>query len=204
MPWFSPTIYSAALYCQLDWRAVSRYGDRVLRIRLEDLLAEPRVVMERVLAFVGEPWDDAVLDHAHHLPGPNLLPPYPWLSSAAEERAAPGVPWRGLAPLDIRLIEVLTRHVMKANGYPRAPLDPEPGKLAVFGAALRQIPPWIRDNVRLGLLGRMLRDPRRFDTPELVAALHRLNPQSWQHYPGFVWPVPPVRALPPAGVKSLP
>ena len=41
---------------------VEPFEDRMLRVRLEDLLAAPRDTMSKVLEFVGEPWDDAVLD----------------------------------------------------------------------------------------------------------------------------------------------
>ena len=40
---------------------VAPYRSRMLRIRLEDLLSEPRPTMQRVLDYVGEPWNDAVL-----------------------------------------------------------------------------------------------------------------------------------------------
>ncbi|MCB9689969.1 MAG: sulfotransferase [Alphaproteobacteria bacterium] len=35
---------------------------RYLEVRQEDLEAAPRATMAQVLAFLGEPWDDAVLD----------------------------------------------------------------------------------------------------------------------------------------------
>ena len=34
---------------------------RFLEVRYEDLVEDPRKEMERVLAFLGEPWDEAVL-----------------------------------------------------------------------------------------------------------------------------------------------
>jgi protein-tyrosine sulfotransferase len=37
---------------------------RFLTIRYEDLALRPRPALERVMAFVGEPWDDAMLEHA--------------------------------------------------------------------------------------------------------------------------------------------
>lgn len=36
---------------------------RFLLLRYEDLLTEPRATLEQLLAFLREPWDDAVLDH---------------------------------------------------------------------------------------------------------------------------------------------
>lgn len=43
-------------------------GDRYLEIDGEDLWMAPRATMERVLAFLDEPWDDAVIDGAPLLP----------------------------------------------------------------------------------------------------------------------------------------
>ena len=37
---------------------------RFLTLRYEDLVREPRPVLERLMAFVGEPWDDRLLEHA--------------------------------------------------------------------------------------------------------------------------------------------
>ncbi len=40
--------------------------DRYLELRYEDIVADTEVAMRRVLDFVGEPWDDAVLHHTDH------------------------------------------------------------------------------------------------------------------------------------------
>jgi hypothetical protein len=37
---------------------------RFLTLRYEDLVREPRPVLERLMAFVGEAWDDRLLEHA--------------------------------------------------------------------------------------------------------------------------------------------
>jgi len=37
---------------------------RFLTVRYEDLALRPRPALERVMAFVGEPWDDSMLEHA--------------------------------------------------------------------------------------------------------------------------------------------
>jgi len=46
-----------------------RFGPARFRlVRFEDLLREPRPTMERLLAFLHEPWDERVLDHASQVP----------------------------------------------------------------------------------------------------------------------------------------
>lgn len=52
----------AAVRAQLDFLA--RYPDASLLLRYEDLCAEPRIQMSRVLDFLGESWDPAVLEYA--------------------------------------------------------------------------------------------------------------------------------------------
>jgi protein-tyrosine sulfotransferase len=59
----------------LAWRG----DDRVIEIRYEDLVTDPRGTLGRLLAWLGEPWDDVVLDfHRTH-------------REAGSDRANPGV-----------------------------------------------------------------------------------------------------------------
>ena len=43
----------------LEWRS----DQRVLEVKYEDLVSAPRAEMQRILDFVGEPWDESVLAH---------------------------------------------------------------------------------------------------------------------------------------------
>src|SRR5262249_31225751 len=52
MPWASANLAVNALFCDFERRKVARFRDRVLKIRLEDLLADPRATMGRVLDHV--------------------------------------------------------------------------------------------------------------------------------------------------------
>jgi hypothetical protein len=191
MPWAPSTLYAAAIYCELDRRWVAPYKSRLLQIRLEDLLAEPHATMTRVLDHVGEPWDDAVLDHARQSPELPLTPPFPWLEGAGRERGAPTARWQDMTPTEVRLIERLAKRVMTTHGYPRAQLDPDPSWLAVTALGFRQVAESVRCVTVLWRLGRLLRDPARFDSPAVQELFRRLNPAAWQRYPGFVWPLPP-------------
>lgn len=75
--WVDPTTGGALWYCK-DPEGASRYWvevvaairqqahtvpGRYLELRYEDLVTEPRAAMRRVLAFLGEPWSEAVLRH---------------------------------------------------------------------------------------------------------------------------------------------
>ena len=44
-------------------RQAARHGDRVAVVRYEDFVLRPEPVMRELLAWLGEPWSDAVLEH---------------------------------------------------------------------------------------------------------------------------------------------
>ena len=198
MPFGSRSLFCNAALTDLQWRTVQKFRDRVLRIRLEDLTADPRTVMQRVLEYVGEPWDDAVLDHARHLPDRNDMPPFPWTESAARAPSGPAVNWRSLSPVEIRMVEHVTRRVFREGCYERAALTEEPARMAVRWEAIRQIPEALRCvSVFLRLRWRMLRDPKQ--ATERIDPLWRgVNPEAWARYPDLEQlaappPLPPPR-----------
>ena len=202
MPWAPGSLYANARFCEVERRQVEPYKRRVLQIRLEDLLGDARGTMGRVLEHVGEPWDDAVLDHARHIPDPHDMPPFPWLESSAHPRGERGVKWReALTPVEIRMIERQARRVMAAHGYEPAKLEREPDGLAIWWQGFKQLPLRLH---ALGCYAHMAwraRDARNFDSEKSNQLWHRLNPPAWQHYPGFVLPpAPPLpsRVLPAA------
>jgi hypothetical protein len=201
MPWGSRSRWWNAAYCELEWREVQKWRDRMLHIRLEDLLADPRQTMGRVLDYVGEPWDDAVLDHPRHIPDRKDMPPLPWLESAAQAPGAPAAQWETMSPLDIRLVESVARRLMKEAGYEPARVAREPRRTALWWESVKQIPETLSYLGTWWHLTRQMRDPRNFDTEKTNALMHRLNPRSWAHFPGFDrLPKPPAlprgRALP--------
>jgi sulfotransferase family protein len=202
MPWAAASLYTNTVFCELERRQVSSRDARVLKVRLEDLLADPRATMGRVLEHVGEPWDEAVLDHARHLPDKHDMPPLPWLESAAHDRAPPAAEWKRLAPLQIRVVEHVARHIMKEFDYAPAQLEPsaEPGRLAVWWAEIRELPGLVRYLASYWRLSRFLYDPRNFETEASWRLFRRVNPGSWARYPGFAMPAaPPLPALPAPG-----
>jgi hypothetical protein len=203
MPWAPASLMLNASYIDLERKQVNKFIDRMVRIRLEDLLAEPRATMEKVLAFVGEPWHEAVLDHARGLPLANSTPPFPWLEEASRDRVAPVAHWRELAPVQIRMIEQITKRLMKESGYERATFEREPRWISVFWEGIRQIPQLFRYLAISARLGLRARDPRKIDAVE-AEFYRRINPKAWQRYPGFAMPPPPVLKSLTAGARPAP
>jgi len=185
MPWGSRSLFCNAALCDIVWRVVQKYHNRILEIRLEDLVANPRQVMSGVLDYVGEPWDDAVLDHARHLPDVHDMPPFPWTDGATRSLSSHGTPRASLPAVQLRMIEHVTRRIMKARGYQPAALTREPHRAAVRWEIWRQLPESIRFLCAFGRLRRHVRDPRNFASAETIALWRRLNPPSWEHYPGL-------------------
>jgi hypothetical protein len=195
MPWAPSSLMINASYIDIERKQVAKYRDRMMRVRLEDLLAEPRRTMEQVLEFVGEPWHDAVLDHARHLPADDGTPGYPWLDGAARDRHAPRQDWRELRPVQIRMIEQMTKRLLRDAGYDRAVLAHEPSWFSVFWEGVRQIPQFFRYLAITLPLAFEARDPAKTDLIE-TKLFRRLNPDAWDRYSRYVLePVPPQRAL---------
>lgn len=187
MPWSSGTALFGAWVNEIERRQVEAFRDRMLQVRLEDLLDDPRKVMGAVLDFVGEPWDDRVLDHATHGPGPDDPPPFPWFRAASEARAAKAVaPWAEWDAATLRMVERVSRGAMVDGGYAPATLDREPTTSSVARAYLREAPRVARD---VAVMGRLVR--AGLETPAQKALFRTLNPDAWTRMPGFVMPDPP-------------
>jgi hypothetical protein len=200
MPFASASPLANALMLKDEHRRVQPFRDRMLTVRLEDLLSDGRTTMGKVLDFVGEPWAEEVLDHANHLPDHNDMPPHPWLESSAKERTVPAARWTSFSPALIRLIERVTRDRMADGGYQPAPLDPEPTGGEIMRERLRHMPETLRFLFAVARISMRLTKPHQYDTPETNALFQQLNPGSWQRYPnlgGQILPEPPAqRALP--------
>ncbi len=197
MPWASGSLVANCVGVETNCKQVRPFLDRALVVRLEELLADPRGQMQRVLEFVGEPWDDAVLDHPHHLPASLDMPPLPWLMSSTRPLGQPTESWRDLPPLQLRLIERLCKETMATFGYHPATVSDEPSGLRVLGAALAGIPGAVRfaiDYIRLGLHSRT---PEGLGDARSRALFRKLNPTAWSLYPAdFELPPPPPVRIP--------
>jgi hypothetical protein len=189
MPWAPGSMILNNRYCRQIIRETRPFLDRIFEIRLEDLLGDAREVMRGVLEFVGEPWDDRVLDHTNHAPLEDT-PPFPWLLTATKKRdAAPRTDWIDAIPPEwIRQIEHRNRIYFEKYGYERAELAENPSRLARFAAILRDIPETHRFLRRfIPLIYKLTRtNPPTAEVAQNL--LLQLNPRAWSHYPDFTMP----------------
>lgn len=150
MPWAPSSLGMVNLFAIAQVQAVYRFRDRIHEVRLEDLVQDPKEEMSKILDFVGEEWDDKVLDHVQYAPAD--APPYPWLAGAHEARKGPSDSWKkALTPSWIRIIEGTQRKIMERYGYTRADLENEPSFLRRLGTVALDIP------LSLLAIGRALR-----------------------------------------------
>lgn len=200
MPFGTSSDYINSLLCKLQFDHVEKYLDRVFEVRLEDLAADPRTAMQRILQFVGEPWDDAVLDHVS-MSAKDDVPPLPWFVGATREQPSKetsGGGWRSqLSPAWIRIVERMNEKSMRRYGYEPARLEREPSFLDGARALLGDVRGLVRAGLGLWSFKRKLdghfRGGMRLDPQAGLEANLHLNPDAWRHYPAFQLPaVPPL------------
>lgn len=46
---------------QFARRALSRYPEKIMLVRYEDFVSNPESVLQRIISFIGEPWDPAII-----------------------------------------------------------------------------------------------------------------------------------------------
>lgn len=195
MPFGTSSALLNSWLCRVQFQHITPYLDRILEVRLEDLVAEPRTVLAQILGFVGEPWDDAVLDYLHHS-ATDDVPPLPWFVGATRElpsRAHSGGSWQEqLDPAWIRLVERINHASMERYGYPPALLAHEPGVFSLARALLRDVPGLVTATYRLlafkRKLDRHFLGIRRLDPQKGMEENLRLNPAAWRYYPEFSMP----------------
>lgn len=196
MPFGTSSMLLNTLLCRTQFDHVKPYLDRMLEIRLEDLTADPRTTLAGVLRYIGEPWDDAVLDHVHNSRTDDV-PPLPWFVGATREQPSRETSsGRDAAdPAWIRIIEDLNRGTMERYGYARAKLAHEPTFWQKTAALLRDLPDVAVAAQRLlsykGKLDRHFRGEERLDPQRGMEENVGLNPAAWRHYPGFQLPEVP-------------
>jgi hypothetical protein len=177
-------------YLRRNLRAVQPFVGRIHEVRVEDLLSTPRTALEEVLRFVGEPWNDQLLEYAAHTPLD--LPPFPWFRGQSRRQEQPASDWRhDLSPAWIRIIERRFRPMMRKHGY--APAGPEfqASLRAVGRAIVDDLPELVQSLRRVADLLRGLRQPVPIDGEEFLRRSLQLNPQAWKYYPTFSLPQAP-------------
>jgi hypothetical protein len=195
MPWGPGSATGAAAMCEIERRQVAPFSERILKIRLEDLLTAPREVMGKVLAFVDEPWSDQVLDHPRFGPGADDMPPLPWFARATRANTGPIAPnWSSWDPVELRLVEALTRACMAEDGYAVADagsLTGPAGRWAVWGRRIREIPTALSELSTVAAAVRRSRIDAGQSGAELMAMFQRLNPAACANHAGMEMPDPP-------------
>lgn len=120
MPWASGSIIFNTWYYYTQISKIGLYGDRILEIRLEDLVTDTKETLERILQFVGEPWHDAVMRHTEYAPVSDMRRHY-WLSDTMRPVHLPENQWlKKLDPAWIWFIEKFNSRLMKRYGYAKA------------------------------------------------------------------------------------
>lgn len=189
-PMAPPTHLFALHAARTHARWLKGYEDRILTIRMEDLVEQPRETMEQVLEYVDEGWSDRVLEHSRYVPEDD--PPYPWVLSASRPLRAVRSRWpERLPPEWVRLIESQLGEWMAAWGYEKAELSVEPSRWSKASAMGREIPEtllsvWRGFRLLVRLFGSKPTTPK--ENQELIFSL---NPRVWERNPGWTLPPPP-------------
>jgi hypothetical protein len=128
-------LFSFAAQWRLEIEAARRFGATrpYLELRYEDLVSEPEAKLREICAFLGLPFEHAMLDYHRGL-SPERLLDHPKLA----EPPSPGRScWRAqLKPREVEQFEGVAGDVLAALGYERAFLRPSRRALA-RGAAAR-------------------------------------------------------------------
>lgn len=192
MPWSTSSLSALGLMLRRHEKLLAPWGDRVLRIRLEDLAAEPRATMSAVLDFVGEPWDDAVMD-TDRVAQRDDGQPYPWLAvRPLAGGAGPVAGWReGMPPVWIRWIERCTREMMARFGYPPAALAVEPTHRELARAILQDLPAIAQAVTSRARVARRITRKRALPLAEIQRISFDLNPRAWGEHPDWILPDAP-------------
>jgi hypothetical protein len=112
----------AILHCRRYYKEIARQaamgGDRMIVLRYEDLVLEPERLLRELLGWLGEPWDNSVLEH-HSIQGERDHHRIEGLSKADEPITAARITkWAGeLSEADERLIRTKLGRIAEYFGY---------------------------------------------------------------------------------------
>ncbi len=145
VPFTSGSLVLIAASLRITAKRLAGFSDeRVMFIRIEDLLADIPGTYRRILEHIGAPPDP------RGSPDPSKLPvrdttafekPYPWLASANEPIRPGGAnPRETLSPAAVRLVERIARPYMALFAYQPSALEAEPSRLARLGVVLGDLP----------------------------------------------------------------
>lgn len=193
MPWSTSSFIAANLMVRMNMRRIEKHAGRVLSVKLEDLLADPRQTLERVLEHVGVAWSEQVLRHTEHLPENDGIP-FPWLMEASRRPKQKALRWQDDMPAAwVRLTERINRPILLRHAYTPMPLAREPGVLAMIWAVISDLPQLLfTAGSFVWLLLRFILTPKT-DTRAFQKLMHDLNPWAWRRQPDWEreLPTPP-------------
>ena len=181
MPWAPRSIVLNSLMLAGHQARMETHRDRILEIRLEDLLESPEPVMRRSLEFVGVEWNARVLSHEEFAPFDDM-PPFPWFTTARQKRSRaalmPAPRFPTLTGTEKALVEYFNRGTIRRFGYGRSACAPT-ARLAAVLYVLRDVPRLCLDLFGMGRAWLALRRAscfRQMSWPDDGA---------WKYYPGF-------------------
>lgn len=185
MPWSTSSLIFSSRWMRLANKKVEQYKDRILSIRLEDLVKSPEATMRQVLEYVEEPWDERVLQHQNYIPANSVLP-FPWFQEASQKSHEKKRLWQEqLSPAWIRIIEETNQATMDEYGYTPFPLNQEPSAWEKRLAFARDIPKAITYFLRLIKKERAMRKTEIDDDARQQQLLVSTNPEAWDYHPSW-------------------
>jgi len=199
MPWSTSSIIGANVMVRVNMERITHYGDRILAVKLEELIAHPENELRRILNYIGVAWSDNVLHHVDHLPDNDGIP-FPWLMEASHRPQEKKQRWQDtLSPAWIRMTEAFNHKTMRAFGYQPLSMENEPCIAKKCWAFLSDLPQlaltgWHFACMTVQFIRLPKTDTRAFQTP-----LHNLNPAAWRRQPHWNQELP---APPPVQVPS--
>jgi hypothetical protein len=188
MPFAPASIISNCLQYERATAQALRHRHRILIVRLEDLVAQPRRVMQRVLAYAGEEWDERVLDHASHQPDAGEALPLPWQSQALEARLPRPNDWQDMPALHRAVVESLCRRSIRLFRYPAPPAAARPSIPALTAFAVQDLAAGLRSWWYLARLALHSRDVANLNDAETFRLFSKINPRAMALYPGLTMP----------------
>jgi hypothetical protein len=150
LPRTSKDVLTNAVKWQLDVRCATQFlasaaagAPSMIEIRYEDLVQNPRPVLERACAFMDEDFDPRML--AAHGSRDVMFKDQPWKEGVFEPVFTASVAaWqRELRPAQVALIELLVRREMERYGYVRANIS-RVQRVSMLAQLPRELLAWAR------------------------------------------------------------
>ncbi len=182
MPWSTPSMLLANRIVKEGMEKVNEFDDRILSVKLEDLISKPEKTARQLLDYVEEPWSNNLLEHSNYsLPNDGI--PFPWLNEAAKGRRQKKLVWsEGMSAAWIRRVESSNIETIKRFNYPIHILDKEPNWMHRVGSLLGDMPKCAYSLVRITRLCVLFTFTKKSQSGKLQTLMHSLNPRAWRFH----------------------